>query len=180
MIEFLVLFISCSGTSSITAYSKSSLSDWVNSLPTTVYQRSEKISLLSGLCTLTGVFKKENELKQPTKWSCLCFIVKDIWFIVLSFQYAFIISTIHPTVFFVCCFFFFLKVWPSSFVNEDTMLSSSGHCVFSLLEMSVNGWPAAEWEAIRTGLCVSCVGTLKKNVIRQDKEYSVYLCFHLT
>lgn len=48
MIEFLVLFISCSGTSSITAYSKSSLSDWVNSLPTTVYQRSEKNKSLIG------------------------------------------------------------------------------------------------------------------------------------
>lgn len=31
-----------------------------------------------------------------------------------------------------------LYIWPWSFLNEDVMLSSSGHYVFSLLKMSVH------------------------------------------
>lgn len=64
---------------------------------------------------------------------------------VLFHWYAFISS-------FYCLFMtshcLFIEVWPSSFVNGDMILSSSGQCVFPLLIVSLKHWPAAAWEEI--------------------------------
>ena len=47
-------------------------------------------------------------------------------------------------------------------MNEDTTLSSSGHCVFSLPIMSVNAGLLQKWEEIRIGLSAFGVGTLMR------------------
>lgn len=58
-------------------------------------------------------------------------------------------------------------------MNEDLMVSSSGHCV-NLCEH----WPAAEWEEIANSVFWFCMVTLKSST-KQDEEYSMYWCFHI-
>ena len=56
-------------------------------------------------------------------------------------------------------------------MNEDTTVSSSGHCVFSLPIMSVNVGLLQKWEEIRIGL-ISC-GCPEEATLDGIKEYSV-------
>lgn len=58
-------------------------------------------------------------------------------------------------------------------MNEDLMVSSSGHCV-NLCEH----WPAAEWEDIANSVFWFRMVTLKSS-INQDEEDSMYWCFHI-
>lgn len=115
----------------------------------------EKI-VLSCVYTFTGAFIcwrcGSTLLYNENKVKLSLFIVKDSWFIPTRSVF-FNVHLLSPFFKHIHSFFnrshcLFLSVWPSSFVNEDMILSSSGHCVFSLLKMSGKCWPAAEWEEI--------------------------------
>lgn len=53
-------------------------------------------------------------------------------------------------------------------MSEGLILSSSGHCVFSLWKNILKPWAAAELEEIMD-VCVFSVGTLK-SLVRQGEE----------
>lgn len=163
-------------------------------LPTTVCQRSEKNNLLSGFIYFIWVYVRSLEylccrMSSNNQESEAVFIYSKEHLI--HTQYSVfsmhslsgffqrihsLFNTSHRLFFFFLLLFgsltFIICEWRYDTVQQWAL------CVFSV-ENVCERWPAAEWEAMWTGLCASCVGTLK-SVIRQDKEYSVCWCFHLT
>lgn len=153
---------------SVTACSQSRLSDWGGTrLNDNTNQRSwrKKYGIIVSVeCLYTeDVAKWAQTSKGEGSFLCSQLIhTNTFFFLLLCVNYQLSKAYSQLLYYLPLSLFFFLEVWPSSFVNEDTTLSSSGHCVFSLPIMSVNGGLLQKWEEIRIGLSAFGVGMLMR------------------
>lgn len=164
-----VLFIPRCGTSfqSQPAAKVGSLIGAERGLTTTrIKEAEEKNMVLSCLWSVYTLKMWQNELKHQKEREAFFvhswFTLTRFFFLLLCVNYQLSKAYSQLLYYLPLSLFFFLEVWPSSFVNEDTTLSSSGHCVFSLPIMSVNGGLLQKWEEIRIGLSAFGVGTLMR------------------